>query len=121
MNLGRKPLFVLDQECQEITNRVVREVEKAGLQTMRSFDLDLLRSSGQGFCCPIHATSACTCHYVILLVMSRELGSVTIILEGMDHQTSVYLDTGLGTADKQINPSLTLALVNAFFPNKILR
>ncbi len=118
MNTGRKPLFVLDQNCQDITSRIVHEVEKAGMQALRSFDLDAVRSSSQGFCCPIHGTNVCTCHLVILLILSRQRGSLTVILEGSDQQTSVYLDSGQGIPEEQVDPSLTVALINAFFPKQ---
>lgn len=120
MNAGRKPLFVLDQDCLAITDRVIEEVEKAGMQTMRSFDLDLLRSTGRGYCCPVHGTNHCTCHFVILLILRREFGSLTLIFEGMDQKTSVYLDSSPGITDEKVDPSLTLALINAFFPQKLI-
>lgn len=120
--MGRKPVFVLDQECQVIMNRVMQEVEKAGMQIMRSFDLDVLRSSSKGFCCPIHGTNPCTCHLVILLILRHHFGSLTLILEGIDQQTSVYLDLGQGLTEdeEQVDPSLTNALTRAFFPQKFL-
>lgn len=121
MNSGRKPLFVLEQDCQVITSRLIQEIEKAGMQTMRSFDLDVLRSSSNEFCCPIHGTSSCTCQFVILLILRRDFGSLTVILEGVDQRTSVYLDSGLGDIKDEVDPSLTLALVNAFFPKKIIQ
>jgi len=120
MNSGRRPIFVLDQNCQVITNRIILEVEKAGMRTLLSFDLDKLRSSSTGFCCPIHGNGVCTCHLVILLILRQEYGSLTVILEGSDQQTSVYLDSGVGTTEEEIDPSLTAALIHAFFPEKFL-
>jgi hypothetical protein len=118
MNAGRNPLCVLDQDCQIITSRIIQEVEKAGMQTLRSFDLDTMRSSGKGFCCPIHGTSVCTCHLVILLMQMHEHGSLTVILEGIDRQTSIYLDARHEHMEEQVDPSLTIALTNAIFPLK---
>lgn len=115
MLAGKKPLFVLQQNCLVITERIIQEVKKAGMQTMRSFDLDLVRASSQSFCCPIHGTSGCTCQLVILLILMRERGYVTLILEGSDRQTSVYLDTGQGAMEEQVDLSLTAALSHAFF------
>lgn len=119
MNVGRKPIFVLDQDCIAITNRLIQEVEKAGMQTMRSFDLDVVRSSGKGFCCPVHGTSSCTCHLVVLLILLRERGCVTVILEGSNQQTSVYLEGGLDETEEQIDLTLTAALSQAFFSKPV--
>ncbi len=119
MNVGRRPFCILDQDCHVITNRIVEEVEKAGMQTLRSFDLDTVRSTRQGFCCPIHGTNACSCHMVILLILLREHGSLTLILEGSDQQTSIYLDTGLGVIEEQVDPSLTIALTRAIYPKTV--
>ncbi len=115
---GRSPLFVLSQDCQIITTRIIREVEKAGMQTLRSFDLDAVRATGKGFCCPVHGTNSCTCHLVILLILTRQRGCLTIILEGSDQQTSVYLDSGQGVSEEHVDPSLTAALVQAIFPKR---
>jgi hypothetical protein len=122
MNMGRKPVVVLDQECPVITNRVIQEVEKAGIHIMRSFDLDVLRSSSKGFCCPTHGTNTCTCHLVILLILRHDFGSLTLILEGIDQRTSVYFDPGQGNIkdEEQVDPFLTAALTRAFFPKKFL-
>lgn len=119
MNVGRKPVVVLDQECPVITNRVIQEVEKAGMHIMRSFDLDVLRSSSKGFCCPTHGANPCTCHLVILLILRRGFGSLTLILEGIDQTTSVYFEVGIdNTGEEQVDPFLTAALTRAFFPKK---
>lgn len=115
MNAGRNPLFILNQDCKVITNRVIQEVEAAGMQTLRTFDLEVVRSSNNGFCCPTHGRSTCTCQLVILLITQKIQGTQTLILEGKDQQTWVYLDHGQGTAEEQVDPFLTNALLHAFF------
>lgn len=120
MNAGKRPLIVLDLDCLTISNRVVQEVEAAGLETRRTFDLDIVRSGNPQFQCPIHGSNDCTCQLVILLVMMRYGRSVTVILEGRDHQTWVYLDEGHAAADEEVDPRLTGALSQAFFPKSIL-
>jgi len=85
------------------------------MKTLRSFDLETVRSGSQGFCCPIHGKSACSCHLVILLIMPRGGNSLTMILEGRDQQTWIYLDPGQGVIEEQVDPFLTGALTHAFF------
>jgi hypothetical protein len=118
MIAGRRPLFILDQDCQLLTNQIVQEVEKAGLHALRSFDLDAIRASRNGFCCPTHGTSVCTCQLVILLILRRERGALTVILESGGQQTSVYFDSDQGVGEDPVDPSLTIALMHAFFPEK---
>lgn len=109
---------MLDQDCRLITDRVMQATAAAGMQTFRSFDLDAARSSGQGFCCPIHGESACSCQLVILLILGREQGPLTIILEGRDAQTWIYLDSGPGDPEEQVDPALTGALLHALLPER---
>jgi hypothetical protein len=46
--------------------------------------------------------------------MLREGGILTMILEGKDRQTWIYLDLEHGALEEQIDPSLTGALLHAF-------
>jgi hypothetical protein len=85
------------------------------MQTLRTFDLDLVRSSNKGFYCPTHEKSTCTCQLVILLITQKTQGTQTLILEGKDQQTWVYLDHGQGTIEEQVDSFLTNVLLNAFF------
>lgn len=113
--MGRSPLFTVNQDCLAVADRVVAEVEAAGMETRRTFDLAAVRSANPGFCCPVHAGSPCTCQFVILLVTPRSGDSLTLILEGRDDQAWVYFDTGQGVEDEQVNPALIRALYHAFF------
>lgn len=117
MNAGRKPVFVIDQDCLVISNRVVEEVEAAGMETKRTFDLDIVRAGSSVFDCPIHGEGDCTCQLVILLVVQQCGRSLTVVLEGRDNQTWVYLDPGQGTSEELVDPKLTGVLYQALFPS----
>ena len=110
----------LDQDCLVVTSRIIREVEKAGMRTLRSFDLDVVRSSSKAFSCPVHGLRVCSCQLVILLILTRDPGSITLILEGIDQQTAVYIDTSQGAREEQVDPSLITALIQALHSEEIL-
>lgn len=102
-----------------IAKRVIEEVEAAGIQALRSFDLDVVRSSNKGYCCPIHKNVVCTCQLVILLIMQKERGFLAMTMEGSDQQTWIYIDSNQGGTEEQVDPSLTIALTHAFFSKEI--
>ena len=113
MNTGRRPLLVVDLECQLVTERIIREVEKAGLHTLRSFDLASARASRPGCTCPEHGSEECSCHLVILLILLQGRGPLTVILEGKDKHTTIYLEAGQNDVEEKVEPSLTIALFRA--------
>lgn len=117
---GRKPLFLLNADCQVLAKLVIEQVQAAGMQTVCSFDLEAVRSSSSGFYCPTHGTAHCTCQLVILLIFGTFTGPLTMTMEGMDHQTWIYLEPGQGVIEEKVNPSLITALFQAFNNKDIL-
>lgn len=118
---GKKPLFLLNEDCQVLTKLVIEQVRAVGVQTVCSFDLEAVRSSSSGFCCPTHGTAHCTCQLVILLIFGTITGPLTMTMEGVDHQTWVYLEPGQGVIEEQVDPSLITALFQAFNNKGLLR
>ena len=119
MNAGRSPVFVLQQNCRVVTNLVIQEVSAAGMQALCSFDLDAVRSLDRTTSCPTHQCSDCTCQLVILLILGMGKSPLIMILEGMDAWTMVYLETGQGGDDEQVDPLLISTLHSAFFSNTV--
>lgn len=117
MNAGRSPLFVLQKDCRVITNLVIQQVSAVGMQALCSFDLDAVRSLDRTTSCPTHQRSDCTCQFVVLLILGMGWGPLTMILEGMNQHTAIYLETGQGAEDEQVDSLLISTLHSAFFSN----
>ena len=111
---GRKPLFLLNEDCQILVKLVIEQVRAVGMQTVCSFDLEAVRARNSGFCCPTHGTAHCTCQMVILLIFNSYTVPLTMTMEGLDHQTWIYLEPGQGVLEEQVDPSLITALFQAF-------
>ncbi len=111
----------MDQDCLELTQRVIHEVEGAGMKALRSFDLNLVRSGNAKFICPIHECSECTCQLVILLITPRSGNSLTVTLEGRDGQTWVYLETARVEPDEQVDPTFTNSFYKAIFSKNTIQ
>jgi hypothetical protein len=117
---GRKPLFLLNEDCQILVKLVIEQVQAVGMQTVCSFDLEAVRTRNSGFCCPSHGTAHCTCQMVILQIFGRLTGPLTMTMEGLDHQTWIYLEPGQGVIEEQVDPVLVTALFQAFNNKGIL-
>jgi hypothetical protein len=82
MNAGRQPILVLKQDCNCTVDQVTAQLNEAGYSVVRSFDL-------------LSALARYTnsiCQMVILLVYGKEGPPSTLIIDGNDISTSVFLD-----------------------------
>lgn len=82
MNAGRQPILVLNQDCNCTVNQVTAQLNEAGYSVVRSFDL-------------LSALARYTksiCQMVILLVYGKEGPPATLIIDGNDTHTTVFLD-----------------------------
>lgn len=68
------PFLILEQPCNEAIAWVVSQVSGAGLQVMRTFDLQAARHDPADCPCPHHGTNQCDCQMVVLLVYGASDG-----------------------------------------------
>ena len=88
---GRKPLSVVDVQCSKFVGPLKTAFSEAGLWSFQSFDLQSTRALHEDCTCEYHGTSQCTCELVVLLVY-RALGDpITLVLDGRDGQTFVFI------------------------------
>lgn len=96
MNLeGRKPLLVVDIQCSRLIEPIKSSLIVKGLWTFESFDLRSTRAFHEGCSCPHHGTNECTCELVVLLVYHAVGEPISMVLDGRDDQTFVFV-TGEG-------------------------
>lgn len=108
--------LILEQACEEALDWVTRRIGYAGLQVVRTFDLQNTRSQpdvNSASCpCPHHGTEQCDCQMVVLLVYG--LGHQPLSLVAHSHNGQTWfsvVDTPQQRADPQIEAVLRLALL----------
>lgn len=108
--------LVLDQECSEATDWVVSRLESAGLQVMRTFDLQAARSAHAGCSCPHHGTDRCDCQMVVLLIYGANGQLISLMAHGYDGKTWFSLvDTPQQRADVQLEQMIRHVLTPQMF------
>ncbi len=75
-----------DQAIQWVWDRLL----DAGLQVVRTFDLQAARSTHLECTCPHHGTELCDCQMVVLLVYGGNRPPLSLVAHGHDSQTWFY-------------------------------
>lgn len=81
------PFLVLEQTCSQAVYWINEQFTKAGLQVIRTFDLQIARQANVDCPCPHHGTDLCDCQMVVLLVYCAGYRPISIIAHGYDGQT----------------------------------
>lgn len=82
MYSGKQPLLVLNQGCNCTADQVSDHLDAAGFSVVRSFDLI---SAQQG-------SSNCDCQMIILLVYGQDGPPASLIFDGTQFNTSIFLE-----------------------------
>ncbi|KAF0111998.1 MAG: hypothetical protein FD147_512 [Chloroflexi bacterium] len=86
MNAGKQPILIIKQDCSRTVNQLTDQLTAVGYSVMRSFDL----------LSALTKYSNCFCRRVILLVYPQDdLPPATLVIDGDDNFTSVFLDYDL--------------------------
>ena len=105
------PFLILEQPCGDAIDWVARQIDRAGLRVVRTFDLQVARQTQTSCPCPHHGTEQCDCQMVILLVYARECQPISIIAHGYNGQTWFsVVDTPQQHADPRLEAVIRLAL-----------
>ena len=87
MSQNTSPL-ILPFDCEIINTYLKRDLEKAGYQVIRSFDLQ--RARAIPVCdCPHHGKAECNCQMIILLVYLSNGEPHTLNIHGRDGATHI--------------------------------
>jgi len=81
------PFLSVTQSCGEALQWTKKQLRKAGLRPVQTFDLNAARAGLHECVCPNHGTEACDCQMVILLVYGDAPEPLTLILHGNNGQT----------------------------------
>ena len=105
------PFLTLNSSCDDALQCVKKQLFKAGLRPMQTFDLQTARHALEDYPCPYHGKSECDCQMVVLLVYGKVGEPVTLILHGNEGQTRLSLaSNSLQGADTSIRAVIEKAL-----------
>lgn len=113
--LGKKPLAIIETRCSQFVAPFKKALENAGLWIFQSFDLQSMQIMPEGCTCPNHGTNQCTCELIVLLVYQNFGSPISLILDGRDEKTYVYIADDMQNVNKSsLNRSIELAIQKAF-------
>lgn len=105
------PFLILEGPCNEAIAWVVSQVSGAGLQVVRTFDLQAARHNPADCPCPHHGTDQCDCQMVVLLVYGDDYQPISMVAHSHDGKTWFSLvDTPQQRADPRLERAIRQAL-----------
>lgn len=107
------PFLILEQPCNEAATWVIRQVSDAGLQALRTFDLQDARHDPAECPCPHHGTDQCDCQMVVLLIYGSDYQPVSLVAHSHDGKTWFSL---VDTPQQRADPRLQRAILQALGP-----
>ncbi len=96
------PPLTLSGDCEVIAKHLTDELNMAGCQVIRSFDLQEARKAHSDCACPHHGDDQCSCQMIFLLVYFPNDVPMTISLHGHDGATFASWDEALPEHKKEM-------------------
>ena len=109
----RDTILSLEQPSDEAIAWVVRQVGAAGLQVLRTFDLQDARLAQAECPCPHHGTQECDCQMVVLLVYADNTQPVSLVAHSHDGATWFSL---IDTPQQRADPHLVATIRQVLSP-----
>ncbi len=108
---GSSAITFVNAACREAALRVRRSLERVGLRTLETFDLQTARSSGAACACPHHGMAECDCQMVVLMVYGEGTAPIALVLHGSDGHTWISLpDWPAGGAEPLIEAAIASSM-----------
>jgi hypothetical protein len=103
MNIS--PFLSVNQSCDEALQWAEKQLQRANLRAVQTFDLHAARARLHDCPCPNHGTEQCDCQMVVLLVYGKSTEPETLILHGSDGRTWISI------AETPSQPAQTNAMI----------
>jgi hypothetical protein len=108
------PFLILDRPCDDAIDWVSQQIFGAGLQVLRTFDLQDARHTHASCPCPHHGTEQCDCQMVVLLIYGgNEHQPISLVAHGYNGQTWFSV---VNTPQQRADPRLEAAMRRALMP-----
>lgn len=116
MNIS--PFLSINQPCDQTLQWAKKQLAKANLRAVQTFDLHAARIGLHDCSCPNHGTAECDCQMVVLLVYGEDMEPATLILHGNDGQTWLSISNNpLQGPDISLSATIQKALeINVLIP-----
>ena len=109
MNIS--PFLSVNHSCDEALPWTMKQLSRAGLRAVQTFDLHTARLALHDCPCPNHGTNECDCQMVVVLVYGKTQEPVTLILHGNDGQTWLSItDTSRQGSDARLTSEIQQTL-----------
>jgi hypothetical protein len=109
MNIS--PFLSVNHPCDEALQWTKKQLLKADLRAVQTFDLHTARVGLHDCSCPNHGTNECDCQMVVLLVYGQAAEPATLIMHGNDGQTWLSIaDNPRQRADAKLITAIQQAL-----------
>ena len=106
--------LILEQPSDEAVAWVIHQVNEAGLQVLRTFDLQMARLAHTECTCPQHGTDQCDCQMVVLLVYGGHIQPISLVAHSYDGKTWISLvNTPQQRADPRLEASIRQVLASS--------
>jgi len=103
--------LILEQPYIEAIAWVIHQCSGAGLQVLRTFDLQDARHDPADCPCPHHATNQCDCQMVVLLIYADNYRPISLVAHSYDGKTWFSLvNTPQQRADPRLEATIRQAL-----------
>ncbi len=93
MNIS--PFLAINHPCDEALQWARKQLLRADLRPIQTFDLHAARLAMHDCSCPNHGTEKCDCQMVVLLVYGKVAEPATLILHGNDGQVWISIANDL--------------------------
>jgi hypothetical protein len=104
-------MLIVRQGYEEAIAQAVRLLANAGLEVVRTFDLQSACADQPGGVCPHHGTAPCNCQLAVLLVYGQAEAPAALVAHSCDGQTWFSVVTGpLQRADPQLESAIERAM-----------
>ena len=111
------PFLLLEQPCDEAIDWVIQQINSAGLEAMRTFDLQVARHAHADCTCPHHGTEQCDCQMVVLLIYKGSHPPVSLVAHSHDGKTWFSM---VDTPQQRADTRLEVAIYRALTPPNII-
>ena len=105
-----EPFLALEASCEQAVAWFSEKMRAAGLQVLRTFDLQAARAGQGNVHCPRHPGGGCTCQVVVMLVYGAGYAPVSLVVQECGRRAWFEL---VDTPEQRADPALQAAIRQA--------
>lgn len=110
---GMSHFKALPLDWEQVVFEITRLLSGAGLQVIRSFDLQSALGAQPAYACPHHGTDGCNCQLIMLLAYGQDQSPVTLVIYGCDQQTWVSI---VNRPEQRVEARQEMSVLRALSP-----